>query len=272
MRSELALASVALVVGWVLMTSAAVADEGLGPPPPRPEGARDVAIDGDGEEPRRDGRGGQEGPIAPPPPDFAPRPSPTQPADAFLHDGGFLRFTMGPLIAAGSAKNLLSPGRSDRPSLSGSVFGVGTLTAITGGGSFVPGFVLAARLGIGVLVDPGLSEEESNAPSKVMKTIVVPTIGPVIDIYPWPEMGLHLFANPSLTIAHFEREEAFDVGLVGYSLAGGVGYEAWVSEQWSVGGQLRIDGSGFKRKDEPSGDSTSVMWWTPSLQVAFTYH
>ena len=152
------------------------------------------------------------------------------------------------------------------------MFGVGTLTAFTGGGSFVPGFVLAGRLGIGVLVDPELSEEGRDGAPLVMKTIVVPTLGPVVDIYPWPEEGLHFFANPSLTVAHFERDEDVDMGLIGYSLAGGVGYEAWLSEQWSVGGQLRIDGSRFKRDDDVTGETTSVMWWTPSLQVAFTYH
>ncbi len=258
---------VVLALGWSSTASVAVAQEGLAPPPPRPRGARDVAIDEDGHAPiERDGDT-----TAPPPPAYAPDRVPTRPADAFRHDGGFLRFTMGPLIAAGSAKNLFSPGHAERPFREGTVFGVGTLTALTGGGSFVPGFVLAGRLGIGVLVDPELSDDASGAPL-VMKTIVIPTLGPVIDIYPWPEDGLHFFANPSLTVANFDNGDDVDMGLVGYSLAGGVGYEAWLSEQWSIGGQLRIDGSVFDREDDVSGESTHVMWWTPSLQVAFTYH
>jgi hypothetical protein len=264
---------VGLVVGgWLLWGSVASAEE-LPAAPPRPEGAIDVAIrEGDVIGDRVDGDD-EEDAAAPPPPAFDPNDEPPKRAGDYRHDGGFLRFAFGPLLAT-AAVNDLGPARVD-----GRLFGVGTLTEFSGGGSPFPGLVLAARLGIGVVIDPGFGPEATPGSSQVLDTMVLPTIGPLVDVYPMPDMGLHFFFNPSLTVAHLGRGETvsdgggdIDAAMVGYSLAGGVGYEAWLSEQWSFSALLRIDGGRLAESQGPESEDASMTLWTPTVQVGFTYH
>jgi len=80
-------------------------------------------------------------------------------------------------------------------------------------------------------------------------------VGPFIDIYPNPARGLHLeaaFGLAVLTASKGDLQRICDsfsceniifpgddyVG-TGFGFVGGIGYEGWVGEQWSIGGLAR---------------------------------
>jgi hypothetical protein len=259
MRSEPIVTGALFALLWTWASVAAAGEGELPPPPPRPEGAVDIAV---GDTPKTD----DEEPA--PPPTFVPSAGDvsSRKHGDFRHDGFFLRFGWGPLYAIGAPENL-GASRIDA-----NVSGVGTQADIAIGGSIFDGFVLAFRVGIGALPELTFTDKDQRR-SDLIDTTIMPEVGPLLLIHPMPDLGLHFFFNPSITGMDLDSTTfELDAGMFGYSLAGGIGYEAWLSEQWSVGGQLRIDGSRLSEVNRTDSGDGKMTLWSPTLQVTATYH
>lgn len=87
-------------------------------------------------------------------------------------------------------------------------------------------------------------------------------LGAFIDGHPDPEGGFHL--GGALGLAQVNADDQLRAGFEkasGLGFAAFVGYDAWVSNEWSLGGVLRLTATRVKDRDtdgKPSVSTTSV--------------
>ncbi|MFW5739117.1 MAG: hypothetical protein ACOC1F_01990, partial [Myxococcota bacterium] len=229
----------------------------------------------------------------PPPPSYAqhapPPPPPAPPKRAkrqgvHTHDGFYLRLGIGAAALAVSNER-----RSESD-----------LTLSTGGGAFEfgmggtigDGFVLGGRV---IAVGGANLELETPADrTEVPGSLGYATVQLFADWYLDPESGLHiegalgpagLTYDPTGDQRHSEELEGDEVELEGFGGSLGIGLEGWVSEQWSLGGLLRLnwatfDGNLGTGADTPllsangdgDGDTGTVIAVAPMLMLTGTFH
>ena len=190
---------------------------------------------------------------APPPPLVAPAPPP----GAYYHGGFYLRAGMG--FAWSHAQ--FSGGLLPREVASS---GFGRAANFSLGGAIAQKLMLAADLGW------------SGGPSAT-QTSFYHLLG-LLDWYPNPRGGLHVQLGGGVSMVDFKLAKADappNAGDQGHGFAWhlGAGWEGFVSEQWSLGALLRLDGTSadVSRLDEPGG-SQSVLVVAPSLLFVATYN
>ena len=185
---------------------------------------------------------------------------------ARYHDGFFLRMALG-----------FGPGYMDeRVTVPGVLSEHYKFSGPTGmfevliGGSPVPGFVLGGGLVGTSMINPtvrrGSEEVQTSDTELQIAQIVVFT-----QVYPDPRAGFLLqgyvgYGSPSIRVG----DETFDVSTDGIAVGGGVGYDFWVADQWSLGPFLGLtyasmsgNGSGVEIKEE---------FFSPILAFGVTYH
>jgi hypothetical protein len=101
--------------------------------------------------------------------------------------------------------------------------------------------------------------------------IQIPEIVLFTQVYPDPRAGFFLqgyvgYGSPTIRVG----DETYDVNTDGIVAGGGVGYDFWVADQWSLGPFLSVnyayltgDASGVKIKEE---------FISPILGLGVTYH
>jgi hypothetical protein len=111
----------------------------------------------------------------------------------------------------------------------------------------------------------------------VEANVTTTLVGPFFDGYPNARGGFHLggalgFAQDRLSrtaVAGFKKA-------TGFGLAGWIGYDLWVAEQWSVGGLVRLMGTRGSADVEPGSgfDAGSANMATQSVHIVLTtvYH
>jgi hypothetical protein len=172
--------------------------------------------------------------------------------------------------------------------------GFGVASEIALGGSPTPGFVIGGGI-YGVSVLSASVDELTDGGGSVDADIewdpsTLSMIGPFVDVYPAPASGFHLqaafgyavldagdgsgtyqYANTTRTDITLDPES---FGGIGFML--GIGIEGWLSEQWSMGGLLRLMYASVSNRAELPGGGPSVDWChsvlTPALLVTWTYH
>jgi len=96
-------------------------------------------------------------------------------------------------------------------------------------------------------------------------------LGAFIDGYPDPEGGFHL--GGALGLAQVTADTAGNAGFEkasGLGFAAFIGYDAWVGDEWSLGGLLRLTATRAKDRDtegKPSVSTTSV-----GVMLTAVYH
>lgn len=58
----------------------------------------------------------------------------------------------------------------------------------------------------------------------------------------------------------------------GIGLMGGVGYEGWIAEQWSMGGTFRVTYTSARSKAREGEDEIEASAVVPGVLFAITYH
>ena len=123
------------------------------------------------------------------------------------------------------------------------------------GGSPMPGLVIGGGIFSTVVGSPSASVK-GYSDSVSAGTLALSTIGPMVDIYPNPHLGLHLQGAFGPTVMNFSNGDLksicagstcdyYAIPATTYAGAGwggvlGFGFEGWVGNRWSMGGLLRL--------------------------------
>ncbi len=220
------------------------ADAALPPAPPAPSGAL---------------------PTAPPPgaPGSDLPPPPPPPRGVHSHDGFYLRMALG----LGVTGVLVS---SDAASVPNYSFGGGGAAAdLWVGGTPTPGLAMGGALtGLGVSSTTRRVNGDSQSGDV---TGSMGLLGFFVDGFPDPERGLHFGGELGLASARAQVKDSaakFEGGGVG--LGAWLGYDMWVSSQWSLGGLVRVTGSLTRENSDDVNYQTSLGG--ASLSFTALYH
>lgn len=206
--------------------------------------------------------------MAPPPPVVPARPDDDageparKPKGIETHDGFYLRLGVG----AGHIASTVS----DSPEAKVSDWGVAAELAM--GGTPFPGFVVGGGIYGVSMSKPTLTQ---GSQTLQLDTVTLSMIGPFVDWYPSPKGGFHVQASVGATRLVYSAQPGIISGSgTGAGVMGGVGYEAFVSEQWSLGVVARVQWAGPSLTVDTTGGSKS--WGTsnfaPAILFVGTYH
>ena len=141
------------------------------------------------------------------------------------------------------------------------------------GGSPVPGFVLG-----GAYVFHGISSPTLKIGGQAYDTsgadvsLNLSTFGIFTAIYPIPTAGFNIhallgYSQFSLSVNGTTYSNGSPSGP---SFMGGVGYDFWISDNWSMGPDFRI--AYCKGKSDSSGTTDEISMIVPTLSFTATYH
>lgn len=199
-------------------------------------------------------------------------PAPTAPEEpkpgARLHDGFYLRMSFG--LGSGTAtEDITAPG-ADYPEIKFS--GLTTMFDILIGGSPVPGFVLGGGLVGHSIMNPTVKADGVEYDTDDDVSLNLSTLGLFTAIYPDPRSGFNIHGLVGYGVISASNGTSRSTNNPsGFSLMGGVGYDFWVGDQWSLGPDLRLAyaktswGGG-------SGEEDKVSMLVPTLSFTATYH
>jgi hypothetical protein len=182
-----------------------------------------------------------------------------------LHDGFYLRMSLG--LGPGSATEDLTGSPQYKWS------GTGIMMDLMLGGSPIPGFVLGGAFVFHEISSPTIkSGGQSLDTSGLDVSLNLATIGLFTAIYPDPKSGFNLHALVGYsTVSVSIGGTNYDVGSPsGVSLMGGLGYDFWISDQWSLGPDFRIAYCNAKTTVGTATDEMSMF--IPTLSFTATYH
>jgi hypothetical protein len=146
----------------------------------------------------------------------------------------------------------------------------------------------SSELVVGTTVDPGIVVGMSVFTARLDPTFVengvnvspdddsvketLARVGPIVDWYPNTSRGLHVqvAAGLALQVESDAKGEPIEPGAVGVAVAVGVGYEWFVSPQFSIGFLTRMNGGRVTRTVH--GRSEHTMWEAPEIALTYTYH
>jgi hypothetical protein len=194
------------------------------------------------------------------------------------HDGFYLRLGVG--AGGGSfAGTINSPGTAltDGAGVDGK--GVTIPVELAIGGTIAPGLVIGGG-SFGALM-PAPSARMKNYGREMESsagTMILSSIGPFVDYYFAPNQGFH--AQAGIAFAVVAASKSPDDGALmrqnysgtGWSTMLGVGYDTWVSEQWSCGVLGRIQYGAASLDADQGTSGADLRFLFPTLLATFTYH
>ncbi len=168
------------------------------------------------------------------------------------HDGFYLRLG----LSIGSVSTTVE----DDNGLDFDLNGGGTFLDLGIGGTIAPGFVLA----FGLAGVTARNVDSSNNAIDVDQ-MAISMGGLLLDWFPWDDGGFHVCGIVGFGSGRVEGlDDDLDAGL---GLVGGVGYDMWVSDQWSVGASgkiLYVEGA--------KGSSREYDALAPMVSLTALYH
>jgi hypothetical protein len=195
----------------------------------------------------------------------APEPKP----GVRTHDGFYLRFATGYSYLSARYSGAVTACQGctygnvlERAGVSGSSMPIEIAMGVT-----AHGVVFGARAVLGAITAWSFDKDVETT---VEGSGVMATAAGLVDWYPLTKHGLHVFASPGYTVAKLSDSGSRmpKNGLKGFSFGAGIGYEGWVSEQWSIGVQGRVDVAWLSNAET----STKLTTVSPGLQATFTYN
>jgi hypothetical protein len=166
------------------------------------------------------------------------------------HDGLYLRFAVGPGYTLGA---LDAPGGESDSS------GAAVSTQIAVGWTARPGLVIGA--GTFPAVTPGPSYEGGDAGGQH-----VSATGPFVDYYLSPTRGLHGFAGVLFAAGYLDGGEREGHVGFGWGATAGIGYDHFISDEWSLGGIARVT------LYQLYGVDDAIRLITPAALITLTRH
>jgi hypothetical protein len=151
--------------------------------------------------------------------------APARAGEGYVHDGFQFRGAVGfGFTDASESEN-------------GSIHGVdGTFEAYFGGmpirGLAIGGFISDAFAPGPGITNGNVTVSDSNTSLNYFR------IGPYVDWYPHPHEGLHILGTlgyANIRVAYDNGDTSVSNSAGGFTLGGGIGYDWWVSRDWTVG-------------------------------------
>jgi hypothetical protein len=203
--------------------------------------------------------------VAPP----APQPPSGPPPGARLHDGFYLRVALG----GGSARMKLSSAES------------GVADATVKGGGVGLDFLIGGSPSDGLVIGGGIFSQSDNSPTveqggtsvKYNGDGSLALIGPFIDGFFDPEGGFHLGGAIGITGFNLNNKDVDNYDTTAYN-GGGLlafgGYDAWIADEWSLGGYVKFMASSGTRNVDVGGKSYDqrAAGWAVSVMATALYH
>jgi len=208
-------------------------------------------------------------PAPPPPPTvIIMPPAATRSPGARLHDGFYMRLSLG--VGPGSATENVTGLGATNPEIKYS--GFSAMFDALFGGSPTPGFVLGGGLVSHRILSPSVKWGGQTLETGDNVSLNLTTFGLFTAVYPDPTIGfnLHLLVGYAVISASNGNNETSSNNPVGPAFMGGVGYDFWVGDQWSIGPDFRVAYS--KGTYERGGAKDSVSMFFPTLSFTATYH
>jgi outer membrane autotransporter protein len=184
------------------------------------------------------------------------------------HDGFYLRLALGYAHLDAKSKLTEAPERELEISGGGAVFQLAI------GGSPTPGFVIGGMLLGHAFANPDVESDDVTVTQSGDRTFSVSAIGPFLQYYFDPKSGFYLQGF----LGYVEARAQYEIGgleyesedATGAGFGFGLGYDIWVSDQWSIGPEVRLLYADVKYSgDGPDEEDTLVI---PSLSFAATFH
>ncbi|MCE7891973.1 MAG: hypothetical protein DYH12_20100, partial [Sorangiineae bacterium PRO1] len=202
------------------------------------------------------------------PPPAAPPPDP----GVHTHDGFYLRMGLGVGSLSGTVEQDAGIGTVDIDAS-----GIGPAVELALGGTVAPGIVIGG--GIYGTSIAKVKYEYQNQSSDGGQG-VASMIGPFIDYYFDPNGGFHAQAAIGITAITSQKSDDLasdpypseDSSGTGSGLMLGVGYEAWVGEQWGIGGLARLQYFSGEVEGDDSGDKADVSGTVIAVLFTATLH
>lgn len=203
----------------------------------------------------------QAPPSEPQPPPEVPLPN-YQNSRPFLHDGFYLRLGLGPGFLHMDGK--VDPGNGEY-----SVQGGGMSLDVMVGGTPTPGLVVGGASWFTQTRDPDFDVAGVRSSSEIEANLAL--LGAFIDGYPDPSGGFHVGGVLGFAVATVRTDDTAVVGGDhGFGLGAFLGYDAWIAEQWTLGGVLRFSAAGMRNSEDDLDETLGAA----NLALLFTavYH
>lgn len=179
-----------------------------------------------------------------------------------LHDGFFLRLSLGPVY--------LHESWSPTGGGAGATYGGwGTSLETSIGRSLRPGLIVGGRWQLVAVVDA--NETYLGTTSTASGTVrFLDVIAAFVDYYPNPRRGLH-FGGTAGVVAATNLDEEYRAVATGWGVAisAQLGYEVFFSSRWSVGALAQL--SAYRYSASEAGVSSASDGLLPTLALAFTF-
>jgi len=194
-----------------------------------------------------------------------PAPDPT----IRRHDGFYLRLGIG----AGLVRS-----RVESPAPLGdlSARGGGVAIDLALGGTVADGLVIGG--GIYTVAINNVSWSGDNVPGdQDGETGSIGLLGVMVDYYPDARGGFHVLGSLGIGVLGYERDSSTDLPPEDWNGGGGgamfgVGYEAWIGDQWSLGGVARVLLVSGTLRGEGTDDEMDATGFAPALLLVATHH
>lgn len=149
------------------------------------------------------------------------------------HDGFQFRATLG----GGYLHDSESVDGAPDANFDASISGGAALLELYLGGTPVPGLVLGGYLSGMSAPGPSAELNDTTLESDDDFSLGLGSIGPYVDFYPDPHGGFHLLGSLGYAQVTFnDGDDTIEQATSsGFTLGGGIGYDAFVTDEWSLG-------------------------------------
>jgi len=158
-----------------------------------------------------------------------------------IHSGFYARAALGP--GAVTVDRALGGGATPDGPLGATVGGAGCAGELTLGGTPLPGLVTGGT--VLLLLVPRASFTDTGTTLQDHGGLRLGLVGPTVDFFPKPRGGFHFLGTVGLAMLTRDGSGPLGRGFDGRggALSFGVGYDAWVARDWSVGLLARVTGA-----------------------------
>jgi hypothetical protein len=197
-----------------------------------------------------------------------PEPARVPKVGVRLHDGLYLRMSIGMGPGRGKYTETLTGFVPDEYKFSG----LGAMLDVMLGGSPIPGWVLGGAFVGHTIINPKVKLNNTDV-SNVSRSYAynLSTFGLFTSVYPDPAAGLNFHALVGLgTLSVKTGDVTVTPEPAGPSFMGGVGYEFWIADQWSMGPDFRLAYCrGTSKSNVINHEGSLIM---PTLSFVATLH
>ncbi len=148
--------------------------------------------------------------------------------------------------------------------------GVGAGLELSFGGTPVHGLVIGGGSFSSFVSSPTISYAGQSAEAG---SASLSLIAPFVDWYPSATQGFHMQGAIGVAYASYNSKSGSNsVSGAGLGLMGGVGYEIWVADEWSLGALFRVQYATPSIKADGMTGSLDTNSVIPALVLGATYH